>query len=98
MVAQDLAAQSQARMIGESALDDQGLLGFSDLVWLALKELYAAGRAARVAATGMKLIEFRFVAQGVHEPLPGGNFKRSDRFNRQFRHGFTSGGYITRDR
>src|SRR5262249_62003532 len=50
-------------------------------------ECDAAGRAGRVAAASVELIDLRFVLQCQHHPLAAWHVEFPDAFDRKFRHG-----------
>src|SRR5437016_175603 len=61
VIALDLATEPQPRRPDQAARAQNVLFRLGHLLWLAVDELHAAGRAARVAPAGVHLIQLCFI-------------------------------------
>src|SRR5688500_3041131 len=73
-------------MNAQAARRNQVLLGLRHLRRLAFDELHAAGRAPRVAAAGVELVDPCFLAEGVDPSLALRHVDSPDIFTGTFRH------------
>jgi len=83
LIAKDLAAQPDAR---QASRRQYVAFGDSHVVRLAVEELDAACRAARVPATGVQLINSRILLKSQNEPLAMRYFVLTYSVNRELRH------------
>lgn len=84
VIAYNLTAQSHT---GDSLGDQDVFLGHRHRLGLAIEELHAAGRAAGVAAAGVKLIDSRVFGQCEHQPFSLGHIEFTEAFDSQLGHG-----------
>jgi hypothetical protein len=84
VIARHLTGKADA---GETAGGEDGFFRLRHSRRLAADEFHAAGRAARVPAARVHLIDARVLLERENETLPLGHVERADFLNRQLWHG-----------
>jgi hypothetical protein len=91
MIAQDLATEPQVRRADQPARGQDVFFRLRHAIGLSGDEFHPAGRAARIAATRVQLIDARLVFQRVHKSLVHRDFDRFVAFDGELGHRWLPG-------